>query len=1077
MQRSGNVSKSQPVRKPSNVRSVLSSAIVGALLLASIAPVAAQQQPGYEEAGQVGDAESWRSDEFNADWGLGAIGAEYAYARGLTGRGIRLGIFDSGVALGHDDFAGKQHNGIRIADLLADGTLCSNATALNGADSCFMSDGGTVAIDYFHYTDADREFVQWLTDIGYFYDWVPEYLESLAGYSYSSHGTHVAGSMLANRDGNGSHGVGFGADLTSARLFSNSFGDLDNLLGWGGQSYAIGPGTEAVASMYQQMAAQGVRAINHSWGLGSEPTTAQDMDDLYNAEGVAEYLATYTDASVNDKIIQVFAAGNAYGDIAGIFATLPRWVTEAEPYWLSVVNINQTGEIDASSSTCGLSMDWCLAAPGTDITSTVVGGEIEGEVVYDADGNVIGLDITSETPEYGQGDMTGTSMAAPHVTGALALLMERFPYLFNAQIRDILLTTATDLGETGVDAVYGWGLIDLRKAIEGPGQIRVDTDVVMNQRAGGTKVWAGLAWDDWTNDIGGDGRMTKSGIGWLRLSGDNSFGGLTLNQGVLELDGDNALSGNVAVNGGFLQLNGSLTGTDLLVSGGVASIQGSQFGGSTLVGTGGRLTGTGTLSTTTVQGTLAPGNSIGTLSIDGDYTQAAGSIFEAEVGLAGASDHLDVSGDARLLGGTVRFLRGGASSMLLGEHYNLLSAASVTGQFAAVNSAAFSPFLKFALNYGASQVLVDVVRGQSLASAARTFNQASTATAADAMALDSALARSLTQLFPTQALAAIDSLSGELHASARSVLVDGSRHVRDAALARAQAGHGAFAAPAAEGDNPTAAWIEVLRTGGALHDDGNAGRVDTNGEATLLGVDHRFGNGWRIGVLGGVGRTDLNAGSRGSEGDLDTRHVGVYAGQAWGGFGLRAGATYAQHDVEIDRSVAFSGLQDRTHADYDATSTQAFVEGGYRIATGAVEWQPYAQWAHVRVSSDAFQESGAAAALAGQGADSRVNLVTLGLRFDVGLKAAHQDVSWLSLRGGIARRHASGDVMTVSTAAWSGGNTFTVHGAPLAQDATLVEVGLGARLGASSLIELSYGGQYGDEARDHGVNARYSFSF
>uniref|UniRef100_UPI00397B4FA6 hypothetical protein n=1 Tax=Salmonella sp. SAL04269 TaxID=3159847 RepID=UPI00397B4FA6 len=79
----------------------------------------------------------------------------------------------------------------------------------------------------------------------------------------------------------------------------------------------------------------------------------------------------------------------------------------------------------------------------------------------------------------------------------------------------VLLTTATDIGEEGVDEIYGWGLIDLRRAIEGPGQIRVDTEVVMNQRAGGAKVWEGLAWDDWTNDIGGDGRLTKSGIGWL----------------------------------------------------------------------------------------------------------------------------------------------------------------------------------------------------------------------------------------------------------------------------------------------------------------------------------------------------------------------------------------------------------------------------------------------------------------------------------------------------------------------------------------------------------------------------------
>lgn len=46
--------------------------------------------------------------------------------------------------------------------------------------------------------------------------------------------------------------------------------------------------------------------------------------------------------------------------------------------------------------------------------------------------------------------------------------MERFPYLDNPQIRDVLLTTATDLGEPGVDDVYGWGLINLKKPSTAP---------------------------------------------------------------------------------------------------------------------------------------------------------------------------------------------------------------------------------------------------------------------------------------------------------------------------------------------------------------------------------------------------------------------------------------------------------------------------------------------------------------------------------------------------------------------------------------------------------------------------------
>ena len=181
------------------------------------------------------------------------------------------------------------------------------------------------------------------------------------------------------------------------------------------------------------------------------------------------------------------------------------------------------------------------------------------------------------------------------VAVALALLIERFPYMDNAQIRDVLLTTATDLGAPGVDPIYGWGLINLERAIEGPGQIRVDTDFIVDRMAGGTKVWAGLAWDDWTNDIGGPGRLTKSGVGWLRLSGDNTFGGATVREGILELDGSNALSADVVIAGGHLFLNGSLLGTDLRIDSGSALVRGSVSGGQTLVGVDGLLAGTGLL--------------------------------------------------------------------------------------------------------------------------------------------------------------------------------------------------------------------------------------------------------------------------------------------------------------------------------------------------------------------------------------------------------------------------------------------------------------------------------------------------
>jgi subtilase-type serine protease len=1052
------------------VRSRLARAVAGTLLATTLAPAAFAQT--YAEPGRIGDADSWRTAEFYADWGLSLINAEYAYARGLTGRGIRVGIFDSGVDLRHGQFAGRAHRGIRIADLLADGSACANRSVLAGDDACFMSDGDTVAMDYFEYTDADRALVQYLVDIGYLYDWVPDYLESIAGFQYSAHGTHVAGTMVANRDGRGTHGVAFGADLTSARLFSNTYTDLFSLLGVGGESHAIGPDSTAVASMYRQMATQGVRVINHSWGLANEPTSVADMDELYSLPGVAEYFATYTAPSLRDGTLQVWAAGNNYGEIAGIYATLPRWQPELEPYWLSVVNLSWEGGLDWSSSICGQTAQWCVTAPGTDITSTVVGGAIDGRVVRDADGNFVGLEVTRENPEYGIGDMTGTSMAAPHVSGALALLMERFPYLSNPQVRDVLLTTATDLGDPGVDAIYGWGLIDLQRAIEGPGLLRVDTEVVMNTRAGGVQTWSGLAWDDWTNDIGGPGRLTKSGAGWLRLSGDNSFNGATVRSGVLELDGDNTLTADVRVDGGFLVLNGSLTGSDLTVHGGSAFVNGTHAGASALVGTGGRLGGTGTVNDLTVRGIVAPGNGIGTLNVTGGYTQAAGSFFDAELGANGASDRIRVAGAADLQGGTVR-LAANPGTFVLGQSYSLLDATSLTGRFATLDRSAFSPFLRFDLRYGASLVALDVSRGMSLAEAAGTRNQSAVAGAADALPDSSALLLSLTQLFPAQAQGAFDALSGEAHAGTRNVLVEGSRHVRQAALERSLMA----AAPGEDAEGRTAVWAQGLSTGGSVMADGNGARVEAQGSGVLLGVDHAFASGWTVGALAGSSRDDVGVAARASRGDVDSKHVAVYGGGRVAGVGLRGGVAYARNDVDMQRSVAFGNVAQTLRGDYRADSLQGFVEAGWRFDLGAVSIEPFAQFAHVRVENDGFAESGGSTALTVAGDDSRVNLSTAGLRFSANLAGSGQDAGWLQLRAGLGWRHASGDLTSPTRAGWAGAPGFVVEGATLAENATVAEAGIGAWVSPRTLVEFGYTGQFADEARDHGATARISVQF
>ncbi len=112
---------------------------------------------------------------------------------------------------------------------------------------------------------------------------------------------------------------------------------------------------------------------------------------------------------------------------------------------------------------------------------------------------LIGVADEHKKPQYGLTKEQGTSFSAPAITASLAVLKERFDYLTATQIRDTLLTTATDLGEKGVDNVYGWGLINLKKAVNGPTQFLNDETITVTRD------------DHWSNPLASQFKITKKG--------------------------------------------------------------------------------------------------------------------------------------------------------------------------------------------------------------------------------------------------------------------------------------------------------------------------------------------------------------------------------------------------------------------------------------------------------------------------------------------------------------------------------------------------------------------------------------
>jgi subtilisin family serine protease len=77
-----------------------------------------------------------------------------------------------------------------------------------------------------------------------------------------------------------------------------------------------------------------------------------------------------------------------------------------------------------------------------------------------------GVDILVPAPGQGYRLSSGTSMAAAHVTGVLALIMQKRPNLTLDEARQILAASATDLGPAGPDPYFGSGLVDARRAVE-----------------------------------------------------------------------------------------------------------------------------------------------------------------------------------------------------------------------------------------------------------------------------------------------------------------------------------------------------------------------------------------------------------------------------------------------------------------------------------------------------------------------------------------------------------------------------------------------------------------------------------
>nr|WP_207201969.1 autotransporter serine protease [Pseudomonas sp. TH32] len=1006
-------------------------------LLCCLASLGTAQAAPYVETGKLGDAASWRSNEFKADWGLGAVHADAAYAAGYTGKGVKLGIFDQPVYAQHPEFASPG----KVVTIVTEGIR--------------------------QYTDP---YIPVKAGDAFRYDGTP----SLGSNGkLGNHGTHVGGIAAGNRDGGPMHGVAFDAQIISAE--NGDPGPEDGIiLGNDGAVYKAG---------WDALVASGARIINNSWGIGIGDQYAKGgRDPAFPNFTVNEAQAQFNNIrpilgtiaggayqgaidAARSGVLTIFAAGNDYNrNNPDAISGLAYFVPEIAPNWLSVAALQQNPDtasadpyvISTFSSRCGYAASFCVAAPGTKIYSSVINGTT----------------LENLTTDYA--NFNGTSMAAPHVAGSAAVLMERFPYMSGDQISTLLKTTATDLGAPGIDSLYGWGMINLGKAINGPGMFVTAEDIPAEFRIDGaygsgqfvaelpgmgavvdagkptqrlcTDVHCGL--DVWSNDIAGHGGLTKQGIGALVLTGTSTYSGPTL------------------VNQGLLAINGSITSNVTVGSSGV--VGGSGHIGSLIANSG---------------GTVAPGNSIGTLNVAGDVSFAAGSTYAVELS-ATNSDRIVAGGKATLSGGTVTLALENSPTLLtqtqaeslIGRQYNILQAAGgITGSFGSVLPNYL--FLGGTLNYAANGVQLDVARNaNTFASVAATPNQRSVAAAAEQLGAGNAVYESLLSA-PNAASAqgAFQQLSGEIYPALETALVNDNRYLREAVGERLQQGE--MGALTETIDSRGNVWVKALGAWGKTDSRSDTAGYTTSIGGMLAGVDGALDEDTRLGLVAGYSDTSLNMGSdTHSRASVDSYHLGAYAGHEIGALRLSGGATYSWHRADVKRELQYGEVAGKQKAKVDARSTQVFTEAAYRLNLQPLALEPFASLAYVHLDADGFTEKGDAAALKG-GDDSRdLVLSTLGVR---ALKTLNvSDHQQLELSGTLGWQHNLSSVDSERHLAFASGSpSFSVESSPMVRDAALVGARVSLALSKDAKVNLDYNGLLASKEKVHGVGLSLDWAF
>jgi subtilase-type serine protease len=1004
--------------------------------------------------------------ETDANYGWLMSGADAAERLGLTGAGVTVGVIDSGIARRPDGTTHPEFEG-RI-DPRSISFLHWIDPTVNEAD---FDD------------DPDAALQRMFDQIGV-----------NGSEDVDGHGTHVAGIIGAARDGRGMVGIAPLANLLSVAAIPTrgQIGDLPlAALQFCGQRFLLSDGEicdlktpDAISDSIAYLTRQAdVRVTNGSFGPNPEPDGVTSSVERLGAQfdALSNYIGSgkiwvaasgngFLDAPIasespdglslapfitpaNRDVLN--SAGAPVFDDGGIdmdysylhpdrLAALEADTGAAYGRIVTVVAVGATKDIASYSNRCGVAAMWCIAAPG---------GELEDE-----NGNVVERPILSAVPQdvadrFAPPGVTlqpyrflpGTSMAAPHVAGALAVLIEAYPGFTPGQIVDIMFRTAEDLGAPGIDAIYGHGLLRLDQALDGPIGMAGGISEIYEARVGDGHLWR--------FGFSSQGALLKTGGGLLQTA-----------QGSTIVFGQEA-----AIVDGIFQVDGTF-GAQRIFAGENATI-----GGSGLI--------EGDLG---VAGELAPGSSPGTLTVVGavGLLETATTTIEVDgpgTGTgAGNHDRVIALGefDAFTAAGTLAPRLRGISAPAtnsftpqIGETFEFVLTPNgrVAGSFATLEqpTAGLADGTRFDVIY-APQALALVATPADYANL--SLAGISTDAAADAVggaiqsvrpdagqrpdAQSAALFDPLYRLSAAQLPGVLSVAAGTIHVDvAQESLLSIGRF--SSALSRRHLGSGV--APEIMGT----VWA-TSHLGNVTVGDGASSGYDANYRGFAFGIEGApeilSGHGAMLGFAGGFSGSSLRETS--ASADLQTLQAGVYGSVDWSDVVLSGAAGLAYGHGDTFRSSIVGGAAGEFRGiggfvDLAAALPVAF-EGGVA--------EPYAAFGYRAWSRQSGAESGALA-LGFDGRTFDETFVAVGGKLSTSFMVG--EVS-LEPTADVAYRFDVGAIDSIGANSVLGAS-FAAPGAQIGRHAFVGSLGVSAALSDKVTVSASYETELRSNLKSHGA--------